>query len=211
MVKTQEIKPRQRRKDARPSEIVAAGLTEFAERGFERTRLEDIALRAGIAKSTIYLYFRNKEAVFKAAIEAHLEATVADVSRLTEQFEGSTEELLRLILTRFYSEIGNGNVTAIMRTMVAEGPRFPALLQLYHERVITPAEQMMRGVFERGIARGEIAREAMPHYQRIVAAPAIMLSIWNILFSAFEPVDIDQYIDDHLNLIMRGLEGGKDR
>ena len=48
-----------RRKDARPGEIVAAGLACFAERGFAATRLEDVASRAGITKGTLYLYFPN--------------------------------------------------------------------------------------------------------------------------------------------------------
>ncbi|HYF52799.1 MAG TPA: helix-turn-helix domain-containing protein, partial [Salinarimonas sp.] len=46
-------KPRRRRKEARPAEIIAAGLVEFAEKGFAATRLDDVAARAGIAKGTI--------------------------------------------------------------------------------------------------------------------------------------------------------------
>ncbi|MEL6582978.1 MAG: TetR/AcrR family transcriptional regulator [Pseudomonadota bacterium] len=205
MLNTQETRVRHRRKEERPAEIVAAGLAEFAERGFERTRLEDIAKRAGIAKGTIYLYFRNKEAVFEAAVEAHLEATLADVGALSQSFDGTTEELLRLILSRFYGQIAEGSASTILRTMVTEGPRFPELLKLYHERVITPAEAMMAGVLERGVARQEISAEAVPHYHRMIAAPAIMLSLWQILFAEIEPIDFDRYLDEHIALVMGGL------
>src|SRR2546425_1622273 len=62
-------KPRwQRRKQARPGEIVAAALELFAERGFAATKLADVARRAGVTKGTLYLYFDSKEALFKAMV-----------------------------------------------------------------------------------------------------------------------------------------------
>ena len=51
-----EMKPRwERRKDARPQELLAAALDLFVERGFASTRLEDVARRAGVSKGTLYL------------------------------------------------------------------------------------------------------------------------------------------------------------
>ena len=60
---------RTRRKEARPSEIVAAALASFAERGYAATKLEDVAAVAGISKGTIYLYFPTKEHLFRAVVE----------------------------------------------------------------------------------------------------------------------------------------------
>jgi len=57
-----------RRKEARPSELTAAALSLFVERGFAATRLEDVARRAGVSKGTLYLYFTGKEELFKAVI-----------------------------------------------------------------------------------------------------------------------------------------------
>mgnify|MGYP006186580341 CR=1 FL=1 len=62
-------KKRQRRKDARPAEIIAAAMRLWAERGFSATRLEDVAAGANIAKGTIYRYFPSKEALFEAALQ----------------------------------------------------------------------------------------------------------------------------------------------
>src|SRR5258708_24156362 len=60
-------KPRwQRRKEARPEEILTAALDVFVERGFARARLEEVARRAGVTKGAIYLYFKSKKAPFKA-------------------------------------------------------------------------------------------------------------------------------------------------
>src|ERR1700732_3079103 len=49
----------------RRAAILKAALEEFSERGFAAARLDDVARRAGVAKGTIYLYFRDKEALFQ--------------------------------------------------------------------------------------------------------------------------------------------------
>src|SRR5215470_3910347 len=83
-------KPRwQRRKDARPEEIVNAALEEFVERGFAATRLEDVARRAGVTKGTLYLYFKNKEALFKAVVRQTIVPVIAQGESIAESFVGS--------------------------------------------------------------------------------------------------------------------------
>ena len=73
-----ESPPRKRRKEARPSELTAAALGLFVEKGFAATRLEEVALRAGVSKGTLYLYFDSKEALFKAVIQEGIIPVVAE-------------------------------------------------------------------------------------------------------------------------------------
>ena len=61
--------PRRRRKEARPGELLAAALELFVDKGYAATRLDDVAARAGVAKGTLYLYFDNKDALFRAVVE----------------------------------------------------------------------------------------------------------------------------------------------
>ena len=58
----------ERRKEARPAELLAAALDLFVEKGFAGTRLDDVAARAGVSKGTLYLYFENKEDLFKEVV-----------------------------------------------------------------------------------------------------------------------------------------------
>ena len=67
-----------RRKDARPSELTAAALELFVEKGFAATRLDEIAARAGVSKGTLYLYFDSKEELFKAVIREGLLPLLAE-------------------------------------------------------------------------------------------------------------------------------------
>jgi AcrR family transcriptional regulator len=87
-----------RRKEARPEEITAAALELFVERGYAATRLEDVAGRAGVSKGTLYLYFANKEELFKAVVREGLVSPIAEMRGLVDQFEGSTQELIRMML-----------------------------------------------------------------------------------------------------------------
>ena len=77
------------RKEARPAEIVAAavGLLRRA-RLRPGTRLDDVAARAGVTKGTVYLYFPNKEELFKAVIRQsllpHLERVMGNLAGASE-------------------------------------------------------------------------------------------------------------------------------
>src|SRR6266404_2826194 len=52
--------------------IIDAALDEFIARGFTATRLDDVARRAGVAKGTIYLHFKDKESMFEELIRTAL-------------------------------------------------------------------------------------------------------------------------------------------
>src|SRR6478752_5108877 len=63
--------PRWRRlPEERPKQILDAALAVFAERGLAAARLEDIAKLAGVSKGTIYLYFANKEELFRGVVRS---------------------------------------------------------------------------------------------------------------------------------------------
>src|SRR5262245_48488186 len=67
---------------ARRTAILAAALDEFSARGFAATRLEDVAKRAGVAKGTIYLHFKDKEALFQELVRTMLSPVVARLEQL---------------------------------------------------------------------------------------------------------------------------------
>ncbi|MGH8222755.1 MAG: helix-turn-helix domain-containing protein, partial [Woeseiaceae bacterium] len=61
-----------RRKEDRPAEIAEAALAEFSEKGYDATRVDDVARRAGVSKGLLYLYFRTKEELFKAVVRGFI-------------------------------------------------------------------------------------------------------------------------------------------
>src|SRR5215831_369771 len=74
--------PREKRSAARREAILSAALDEFSSRGFEAARLDDVAKRAGIAKGTIYLYFRDKETLFQELVSTMLTPLIGTIEAL---------------------------------------------------------------------------------------------------------------------------------
>ena len=196
---------RTRRKDARPAEILDAGLAEFGEKGFAGARLEDVARRAGIAKGTIYLYYGSKEALFEAAVRDRLVATIDDLSATAGRFEGSTEALLSTLLGRIYDELVGTDSIVLLKVLVAEGNRFPSLVALYREVALARGMALVSAIVARGVARGEIRPGPAAGDPRIVMAPTIAAAIWTILFGREAPLDREAFLAAHLDLLANGL------
>ena len=197
--------PRHRRKDARPAEIIEAGLAEFAERGFAAARLEDVARRAGVVKGTIYRYFETKEALFEAAVKARVRPIVADVESLVAVFPGPTLDLLRMAFSQVYAQLFQPDVQALMWIIISEGRRFPDIARFYHQEVIARGQRVVTAIVARGVARGEFRPGPAADLPLIVVAPAITAVIWRMTFQPFAPLDIDKWAAAHADLAFNGL------
>ncbi len=197
--------PRQRRKEARPVEIIDAGLAEFSERGFAGTKLEDVARRAGIVKGTIYRYFDSKEALFEAALKSRVAPILEEVERLVAVFPGSSTDLLRLLFRQIYSQMFRSDVQMLMRIIISEGRRFPSIAELYHRETISKGRRAITAVVQRGVTRGEFRSGAAADLPLVVVAPAIMAAVWNMTFQTFDPIDLDKFAAAHADLALNGI------
>jgi AcrR family transcriptional regulator len=184
----------------RRAAIVAAALDEFIARGFTATRLDDVAKRAGVAKGTIYLHFKDKETLFEELVRT---AIVPVVDRLTTPppLGGSVREALEAFAQTFIREVATTRRADIIRLIVAEGPRFPAIAEFYYREVISRGLAAMRALIEIGIARGEIRQGELKNFPQIVVAPAIVAIIWKSLFERHAPLDANEMLRVHLDLI----------
>jgi AcrR family transcriptional regulator len=173
----------QRKKDVRPGEILDAALTQFVEKGFRATKLEDIARAAGVTKGTPYLYFANKEEIFKAVVRETQVANLSKLQALSEQYDGSARELLCAFVEQWWQEVGATPSGGLCKLIMAETANFPELAQFYFNEVILPARQMVAQVLERGIARGEFRAVPIETTVETLLAPLIQQLIWTHSFA----------------------------
>lgn len=199
--------PRKRRKEARPSELAAAALGLFVERGYAATRLEDVAQRAGVSKGTLYLYFDSKEALFKSVIQEGVVPVLVEAENIALHHEGSTFALLEKLLANWWSGIGETAFAGIPKLMVAEASNFPELAQFYHENVIRRGKALLGSALERGVSSGEFAPMDIAATIEVVLAPILMLVIWRYSLAGCQtnPVDPKHYLAAHLKLLRTGL------
>jgi AcrR family transcriptional regulator len=180
--------------------IVDAALQEFVARGFTATRLDDIAKRAGVAKGTIYLHFKDKESMFEELIRT---AIVPLVGRLTgpPPMGASIRETIERTAMTFIQEIVSTPRADIVRLIIAEGARFPAIADFYYREVISRGLAGMRALIELAVARGEIRDAELACFPQIMIAPAIVAVIWKSLFERHAPLDAIEMFRVHLDLI----------
>jgi AcrR family transcriptional regulator len=204
---TRHLRSWQRRKQARPGEILEAALAVFAEKGFAAARMEDIALKAGVTKGTIYLYFPSKEEVFKQLAREHVGAALGAGIEQARNHQGSAREFLALFFTIVGGLIQRSEGAVLPKIIIGESGNFPELARFWHDEVIEKAMSMLSGVIERGIAKGEL-RPIMPEYAvRTIMSAILMSLIWRTVFAPFEPepLDIPKFLAFHLDVVMRGL------
>jgi len=196
-----------RRKQARPQEILDAALACFAERGFAASRMDDIAERAGVTKGTIYLYFENKDAVFKALVRESIGAQLATVLENVRAYEGPSRELLRLILTVLGQFARTSDRVVLPKILIAEVGNFPELARFYREEIIDKGLSVMSGAIARGIERGEFRNVNPQHAARLCIAPILLAIFWRTTFAQFDakPYDYQGFVETHLDVLLRGL------
>ena len=201
-------KPRwTRRKDARPQELLAAALDLFVERGYAATRLEDVAAQAGVSKGTLYLYFANKEELFKAVVRENVLPALGEAEETASQFEGSSADLFQKIMMGWWERIGNTKLSGITKLMMAESHNFPEVTQFYHDEVISRGNAMIVRMLERGIERGEFRKIDVYQAMNLVCAPMLMLMMWKHSFNACrpEPMSPESYLNTFIDLFLHGL------
>jgi AcrR family transcriptional regulator len=197
-----------RRKQARPAEILDAALKVFAAKGFAAARMEDIARAAGVTKGTIYLYFENKEAVFKSLVREEIGRALGTVTADVATFEGSARFLLRLVMTTMFAVLIDSDKVVLPKIVIAESANFPWLAEFYRFEVIERGLGLLTGLIQRGIDRGEFRADLPPpHIARLCIAPALLSAIWRVTFSHLdpEPYDFKGLIAAHLDVLFRGL------
>lgn len=203
-----KTKPRwARRKEARPQELLAAALDLFVERGYAATRLDDVAAIAGVSKGTLYLYFTNKEDLFKAVVRENVLPVIGEAEQAIVQHEGSSTELLREIILGWWERIGDTKLSGISKLIMAESGNFPDVAKFYHDEVISRSNAIVAGVLERGIARGEFRPIDVQQATNIIAAPVLMLMMWKHSFSGCrpEPISAPEYLTCFIDLVLHGL------
>lgn len=203
-----DTKPRwERRKDARPQELLAAAIDLFVERGFAATRLEDVARRAGVSKGTLYLYFENKEELFKAVVRNSIVPVIGAAESSVAEFDGHSAELLRKVLLDWWDRIGANKVSGIVKLVMAEANNFPELAKFYQDEVINRGTRMISSMLERGIARGEFRALNVTQTTQVLMAPMLMLVTWKHSVgpcdrAALEPL---AFLDSFLDMALHGL------
>src|SRR4051812_43165965 len=155
---TRRAGPRWRRlPEERPQQILDAALEVFGERGLAGARLDDIAKRAGLSKGTIYLYFPNKEELFREVVRTSVIAFIARAEAFIEA-ERDPTQAINAWMKGYWAWLRSPVFPTIHRLNTSELANFPDLAAFYATEVIERAQRLVRGMLERAMDEGVFRR-----------------------------------------------------
>jgi AcrR family transcriptional regulator len=135
--------------------ILEIALQRLAEDGYSRMTVDDVALRAGVSKPTIYRRWANKADLATAAVRT-LQLSEPRVRT------GSAKGDLIAILRNFRRNLLRPNGLSLIGTVLAEEHHTPELLRLFRKRIVAPRRRMLRDVLTRAAAEGSIRKRVDP-------------------------------------------------
>ena len=204
---------RERRKDARPGELMAAALALFVEKGFAATRVEDVAQRAGVSKGTLFLYFPSKVDLFKAVVRENISGRFDEWNQMFDTFEGSTPDMVRFCMQQWWERIGATQASGITKLVMSEAGQFPEIATFYQQEVIAPGNALIRRILERGVLRGEFRPLSLDYAIYSVIAPMIFIILWKHAMAPCcmgpegqLPLDPEAFIRNQADVLLRGLQ-----
>lgn len=162
--------------EERPQQILTAALDVFGEVGLARARLDDIARRAGISKGTIYVYFPDKEELFREVVRRTVIRMIEHAER--QLTGGSPTDELRGYMRTYWTFLRTPAFAAIYRLIIGELRNFPDLARFYGEEAIARGLRLISGIVARGIAAGEFRSLEPETAARGLASMFIAHAIW---------------------------------
>ncbi|OOG36549.1 TetR/AcrR family transcriptional regulator [Polaromonas sp. A23] len=200
---------RERRKEARPGELLDAALDLFVEKGFAGTRAEEVAARAGVSKGTLFLYFQSKEELFKAVVRENISGRFKEWNDEFEAFEGTAAEMLAYCMNVWWERVGATRASGITKLMMSEAGNFPEIAAFYQQEVIQPGQALIRRIMQRGIDRGEFRPLDLDYAIYSVIAPMIFLILskhsTGTCGDPSLPGNAEKYVTTQVDTILRGI------
>ncbi len=197
---------RTRRKESRPGEILEAAFEEFVDKGFAAARVEDIAERIGVTKGTVYVYFKDKEALFDATARHVGQQLFTAMDRIELDPAASCRAQLLTFLAEFYRIVANDRQSReMLRLMIAEGRRFPGMVDRHYKEFFEPSCRRLQGIVKQGILTGEFRQSDIQDMPEIFFGPSLLMTIWSLMFEEQRHFNIERFMAADLDLVMNGL------
>lgn len=197
--------PPNRRKlatEQRRKSILAAALEVFDAEGFASARLDDIAVKAGVAKGTIYLFFEDKEHLFEQLLITAVAPVIERLEQLASGPSMPIDDVLAAMFAFFRNEVLGTDRRKVVRLVLEEGRHFPRISETYYRNVVSKGLALIRRIAENAHARGELPHDELERFPHLVIAPLLISVLWEGLFSRLEPLDVEGLLAAHHSLLV---------
>lgn len=180
--------------------ILDAALHEFSAHGYEGSRMEAIAQKAGVAKGTVFLHFTDKATLFIELVKLHVLPVFSQLST-----EPNSNKSLKIQIEELFLPIAeqlmNSKASPIIQLIWSEGKRFPELTKLYYDLVVSKAFQQIQYLVEVGITNQTLPPSTpLREFPHLLVSPIIFSFFWQHNFQQYHPIDFPGMFRAHLAL-----------
>lgn len=196
-----------RRAEARPDEILDAALALFSEQGFDGTRMEDVARRAGLSKGAVYLYFPSKKALLEGLVRRAVVPIADNALGALAHYRGDPRPAIRHTLTAIGQRLSDPGIAAVPKIVLREAITAPEIAHMYRDEVLDRAIPALTRLIAQGVEGGHLRPVDPEMTVRSIVGPVLVHVILAEVFD-IRPADglhLDRLIDNHLDILLAGL------
>jgi TetR/AcrR family transcriptional regulator, mexJK operon transcriptional repressor len=199
-------RPTREQQELRGQQLLDLALDSFLERGYEPTTMEEIAIRVGMSKRTIYARYADKSALFKAAVRQAIQRYTVPRAELDAVVTEDLEETLKAIARLRVANVATPAGTKLQRILTAQAHRFPELFNEAFEEGTGPTIEFLCDLFKRANTGGTLAisdpqRAAVAFLSLVVSGPARVIVSGNVL----DQREINRRIRFAVELFLNGV------
>lgn len=191
--RTQTAAARSERARARPREILDAARDVFARKGFEATRMDEVATAAGVTKPAVYRYFPGKDRLIAALLEEDLAIPFRQISAWTEAYTGPIEGLIEGFADRVGDMQSRGLTRGYLILALDESGRRPEIAAFIRDQILAPGMMVLARAFFLAMERGELSKGHDPAFMaRMFFAPFLQSSLGAVGYALPVGDDVEQ-------------------
>ncbi len=189
-------------KENRKTKILEAALHIFAQKGFQDTTIAEISKKAGVSEPTVYEYFKTKEDLFFAIPEKITEEAISSSSMIMGYINGTENKIRAMVYGLLSLFKKNPDYSALFLLQLKNNRKFSQTKA--YEKVKYVTGQLL-GYIKEGIDSGLFRNDLNPYLIRSMLLGTIehVCTRWHLLG---KPSDFDQYTDQIMDLILRGIK-----
>ena len=189
----------------RHDELLESAIDWFLESGYENTRVIDIADSLGMSKRTVYAYYKDKEALFIAAVDRLIERYNVPIETLQSVESDDLEATLRAVARIRIANVATPTGIKLQRILSAQSHRFPELINR-SLLIIEPTLKFLANLFRRLEAQGKVRVTdaegmATAFLSLVVSGPTRMI----VMGGRIEQAEIEKRINFSVDLFLNGI------
>ncbi|HEX3724477.1 MAG TPA: TetR/AcrR family transcriptional regulator [Nitrolancea sp.] len=172
---------------AKRRQILEAARTLFLKQGFEGTSMDAITAAARVSKRTLYKYYASKEELLGDMVHqmsvGRVDRSPLRIQQMTIENRDDLENVLFGIASAMVAGHRDTDYQQLLRIIIAEGERIPALREQFVDAVVQPGEAYLSSIIERARQQGVVKIDDTDAVLRLFIGGITMSTYKNVFFS----------------------------